>query len=187
MFVLGMDGDLPTPLTNTPAIAATSVRLLAEDWAKHAASNQQPHATTSTSAASTKATGRLLTEGPAVYSGTFAVAESERRATGLMPDTYLTVHGWGKGIVWVNGHNLGWYWPLVRTTAHNDAFAVVVYLTPASQQEGPQLAMYVPGPFLRAGNNEVVLLELVQEPQGNTSVGWSDRMVWNSIDPPPPS
>lgn len=47
--------------------------------------------------------------------------------------------------------------------------------------------MYVPGPFLRAGDNEVVLLELVQEPKGNTSVSWSDMMVWGLIDPPPPA
>lgn len=55
---------------------------------------------------------------------------------------------------------------------------------PPQQQEGPQLALYVPGPFLRAGSNEVVLLELIQEPQGNTSVSWADRIVWNSADPP---
>mgnify|MGYP001809956363 CR=1 FL=1 len=30
------------------------------------------------------------------------------------PDTYLDVRGWGKGIAWVNGVNLGWYRPTVR-------------------------------------------------------------------------
>lgn len=24
------------------------------------------------------------------------------------PDTFLAIHGWGKGVAWVNGFNLGW-------------------------------------------------------------------------------
>lgn len=115
VFVLGMDGDLPKVLSlfnEEPAIASASVRLLSEDWAKQAvASEKTPNAA---SAPPPPSTGRLLTQGPAVYGGTFAVAESARLSTGLLPDTYLDVQGWGKGIAWVNGHNLGWYWPLVR-------------------------------------------------------------------------
>ena len=53
-------------------------------------------------------------------------------------DTFLDVRGWGKGMVWVNGHNLGRYWGI-----------------------GPQQTMYVPGPWLHAGVNEVVVLDLV--------------------------
>ena len=49
--------------------------------------------------------------------------------------------GWGKGLVWVNGFNLGWYWPLL----------------------GPQMTMYVPGPLLKVSGNEVVLLEFARE------------------------
>lgn len=52
-------------------------------------------------------------------------------------DTFLAVDGWAKGAAWVNGFHLGRYW-----------------------SRGPQRSLYVPGPVLRAGRNEVVLLEL---------------------------
>ena len=32
-------------------------------------------------------------------------------AEGTLPDTYIDVRGWGKGLLWVNGVNLGWFWP----------------------------------------------------------------------------
>ena len=54
--------------------------------------------------------------------------------------------GWGKGLVWVNGFNLGWYWPLL----------------------GPQMTTYIPGPLLRVGDNEIVLLEFSQEATNQT-------------------
>ncbi|MBS2553328.1 beta-galactosidase [Catenulispora sp. NL8] len=52
-------------------------------------------------------------------------------------DTYLHLDGWTKGVAWVNGFNLGRYW-----------------------SRGPQGSLYVPGPVLREGENEVVVLEL---------------------------
>ena len=57
--------------------------------------------------------------------------------TGHLPDTFLTLKGWGKGVAYVNGINLGWYWPSI----------------------GPQNNYFVPGPVLREGPNEVILLE----------------------------
>lgn len=53
-------------------------------------------------------------------------------------DTFLDLRPWGKGMVWVNGHNLGRFWNI-----------------------GPQQTMYVPGPWLKAGRNEIVILDLV--------------------------
>ena len=44
---------------------------------------------------------------------------------------------WSKGFVWVNGHNLGRFWNI-----------------------GPQQTMYLPGPWLKRGNNEVLILDL---------------------------
>jgi len=47
-------------------------------------------------------------------SGSFSIEGSSALrspSTGHLADTYLAVHGWGKGIAWVNGFNLGWYWP----------------------------------------------------------------------------
>ena len=53
-------------------------------------------------------------------------------------DTFLDLRGWGKGFVWVNGHNLGRFWNI-----------------------GPQQTMYLPGPWLKSGNNEIVILDLL--------------------------
>ena len=52
-------------------------------------------------------------------------------------DTYFDMSKWGKGCVWINGHNLGRYWEI-----------------------GPQQTVYVPAEWLKKGKNEVVVLEL---------------------------
>ncbi|MCT9078259.1 glycoside hydrolase family 35 protein [Streptomyces fulvoviolaceus] len=52
-------------------------------------------------------------------------------------DTFLALPGWTKGQAWINGFHLGRYW-----------------------NRGPQRTLYVPGPILRPGPNELVLLEL---------------------------
>lgn len=51
-------------------------------------------------------------------------------------DALLELPGWTRGFVWVNGFNLGRYWSV-----------------------GPQRALYVPGPVLREGVNDVWVLE----------------------------
>lgn len=48
-------------------------------------------------------------------------------------DTFVDMSGWGKGVVFVNGFNLGRYWSHV----------------------GPQVTLYLPGPLLKKGINEV--------------------------------
>ncbi|TCC87971.1 beta-galactosidase [Pedobacter frigiditerrae] len=52
-------------------------------------------------------------------------------------DTYLDLRNWGKGVIWVNGHNLGKYWSI-----------------------GPQQTIYLPAEWLKAGSNEIVVFEL---------------------------
>lgn len=37
-----------------------------------------------------------------------AVGGGGAEGGGHPADTYLATHGWGKGIAWVNGFNLGW-------------------------------------------------------------------------------
>ncbi|KAI4501636.1 hypothetical protein M0802_003513 [Mischocyttarus mexicanus] len=62
--------------------------------------------------------------------------------TGQPLDTYLDTTGWGKGVAYVNGYNLGRYWPLA----------------------GPQMTLYVPAPFLKSGENVLEILELIYVP-----------------------
>ncbi len=57
-------------------------------------------------------------------------------------DTYLDMSSWGKGCVWVNGHHLGRYWEI-----------------------GPQQTLYVPAEWLRKGENEIIILELLKSGQ----------------------
>jgi beta-galactosidase len=56
-----------------------------------------------------------------------------------MGDTYLDVSAFKKGVVWVNGHNLGRYWEI-----------------------GPQKRLYCPAPWLKKGENEVIVFDLHQ-------------------------
>ncbi|MET4004445.1 beta-galactosidase [Arthrobacter sp. UYCu511] len=51
-------------------------------------------------------------------------------------DTYLSLPGFGKGVVWVNGFLLGRFWEV-----------------------GPQVTLYVPAPLLKAGANKITVLE----------------------------
>jgi beta-galactosidase len=54
-------------------------------------------------------------------------------------DTYIDMTGYKKGVVWVNGHNLGRYWDI-----------------------GPQHRLYAPATVLKAGRNDVVVLDLLK-------------------------
>ncbi|MEE1650001.1 beta-galactosidase family protein [Brachybacterium sp. J144] len=56
-------------------------------------------------------------------------------------DTFLDVSGAGHGVAYVNGFCVGRYWSI-----------------------GPQQSLYVPAPLLRAGRNEVLLLDLERRP-----------------------
>ncbi|MEV0408585.1 beta-galactosidase [Actinoallomurus sp. NPDC050550] len=68
--------------------------------------------------------------------GIFFRATAHLRSVG---DTYIDVSRWTKGVVWVNGHNLGRYW-----------------------QIGPQRRLYCPAPWLKPGHNEILIFDLHQ-------------------------
>lgn len=58
-------------------------------------------------------------------------------------DTYFDMSNFKKGVVWINGHNLGRYWNI-----------------------GPQKRLYCPGTWLRDGQNEIMVFDLLEtEPQ----------------------
>ncbi|XP_035010612.1 beta-galactosidase-1-like protein 2 [Hippoglossus stenolepis] len=56
--------------------------------------------------------------------------------TGPPTDTFVTLPGWGKGLVFVNGQNLGRHWLI-----------------------GPQHFLYLPGTWLRSGENQIIIFE----------------------------
>lgn len=65
-------------------------------------------------------------------------------------DTFLDMSKWGKGVVYVNGHNLGRYWSQ----------------TIDGKPVGPQLRLYCPAPFLKRGKNVIDVVELeLSEPR----------------------
>lgn len=64
----------------------------------------------------------------------FSAGSFEVKDTG---DTFLDVRALGKGLVWVNGHALGRFWNI-----------------------GPQDTLYLPGPWLRKGRNDIVIFDL---------------------------
>lgn len=65
---------------------------------------------------------------PVVYEGEFSVKE--------IGDTFLYMENWGKGIVFINGFNLGRYWKV-----------------------GPQHTLYLPGCLLKKNKNKIVIFE----------------------------
>lgn len=71
-------------------------------------------------------------DAPAVHRGAFELSK--------VGDTFLDLRGWGKGIVIVNGHNLGRYWYV-----------------------GPQQTLYCPGVWLKQGRNEIVVFEQLKD------------------------
>lgn len=65
------------------------------------------------------------------FTGKFNLAEQA--------DTYLDMSRYKKGLVWVNGHNLGRFWEI-----------------------GPQKRLYCPAPWLKKGENEIIVFDLHQ-------------------------
>ncbi|WP_345762007.1 glycoside hydrolase family 35 protein [Diaminobutyricibacter sp. McL0608] len=79
-----------------------------------------------------------LDSGDPVYGGLAGPAFARGEFTlDEAADLFLDTSGWGKGVAWVNGFALGRYW-----------------------SRGPQRTLYVPRPVVRAGVNEVTILEL---------------------------
>jgi len=70
------------------------------------------------------------TTAPAFWRGQFTLEKAG--------DTFLDLHHWGKGVVWVNGHCLARFWNI-----------------------GPSQTAYAPGCWLRAGKNAIMILDYV--------------------------
>uniref|UniRef100_A0A8C0UVP8 Beta-galactosidase n=1 Tax=Cyanistes caeruleus TaxID=156563 RepID=A0A8C0UVP8_CYACU len=82
----------------------------------------------------------LSYEVPTFYTGTLSIPGG---IPDLPQDTYVNFPGWTKGQIWINGFNLGRYWPA----------------------RGPQLTLYVPRNVLVASEpNNITVLELERSP-----------------------
>ncbi|WP_411344661.1 beta-galactosidase [Paenibacillus sp. WLX1005] len=102
------------------------------EWVIYSLDGKLPEGAEYTSISSPNTLGVMLEaegEKPAFYRTTFEV--SQRR------DTFVDMKGWQKGIVYINGFNLGRYW-----------------------NKGPQRTLYIPAPLLVEGTNELIILEL---------------------------
>uniref|UniRef100_A0A8C0H9U7 Galactosidase beta 1 like n=1 Tax=Chelonoidis abingdonii TaxID=106734 RepID=A0A8C0H9U7_CHEAB len=88
--------------------------------------------------------------GPALYTGAF-------QTPGIAWDTFVKFPGWSKGQLWINGFNVGRYWPV----------------------RGPQQTLFVPGSLLSASApNNITLLELEGAPP-RPFVLFLDRPLFN--------
>ncbi|KAF3823757.1 hypothetical protein GH733_007225, partial [Mirounga leonina] len=67
--------------------------------------------------------------GPAFFLGILRMGNYPR-------DTFIKMEGWTKGVIFINGRNLGRYWNI-----------------------GPQETLYLPGPWLHPGSNEIIVFE----------------------------
>ncbi|MCO5933971.1 beta-galactosidase [Mucilaginibacter sp. RB4R14] len=85
---------------------------------------------------------------PALYRGTFSLR-------GVV-DTYLDMKNFGKGFVFINGHNLGKYWNI-----------------------GPQQTLYVPAAWLKKGVNEVVVFDQLKG--GHAELSTLDHSELNQV------
>ena len=76
-----------------------------------------------------RSSGRVVNKPGVFFKGDFSLAY-----TG---DTFFDLSGYSKGVVWVNGHNLGRYWDI-----------------------GPQKRLFCPASYLRPGMNEIIIFDL---------------------------
>jgi len=73
-------------------------------------------------------------------------------------DTFLDLRNWGKGVIWVNGHCLARFWNI-----------------------GPTQTAYLPGCWLRAGKNEIVIWDLLGPTK--PEIAGLDTPILNELHP----
>jgi beta-galactosidase len=77
-----------------------------------------------------RSSGKTLTKSGIFFRGNFFINKGG--------DTYFDLTNYTKGVVWVNGHNLGRYWNI-----------------------GPQKRLYCPESWLFEGSNEIMVFDLI--------------------------
>lgn len=67
-----------------------------------------------------------------MYQGEFELTEAG--------DTFIDMQNWGKGVIFVNGRNIGRFWKV-----------------------GPQQTLYIPGVWLKKGKNEIIIFDQLNQ------------------------
>lgn len=81
----------------------------------------------------------LTQRGPrGVYRASFKIS-------GKPADTFMDFSTWGKGLVYVNGHPMGRIWEI-----------------------GPQQTLYIPGCWLKSGENEIIVFDIIGPTKAET-------------------
>lgn len=95
---------------------------------------------------------------PAFYIGSFVIPDG---IPDLPQDTYIQFPNWKKGQVWINGFNLGRYWP----------------------SRGPQVTLFVPASVLSSvAPNNITILELEGAPctTGPCTIEFTNTPILNA-------
>ena len=61
-------------------------------------------------------------------------------------DTFFDMSSWGKGVVWINGHCIGRFWNI-----------------------DPQQTIYCPAKWLKSGQNEIIVLDIIGPDDAKTT------------------
>jgi len=83
-----------------------------------------------------RSSGRSIKKPGVFFKGNFVLSRAEGN---IYCDTFIDMSEFTKGMVWVNGHNLGRYWNI-----------------------GPQKRLYCPSTFLREGLNEIMVFDFFE-------------------------
>ncbi len=78
-----------------------------------------------------RSSGRNIKKPGIFFKGNFSLISTA--------DTYFDVSEYTKGIVWINGHNIGRFWNI-----------------------GPQRRLYCPASWIKLGMNEIIIFDLLQ-------------------------
>jgi beta-galactosidase len=83
-----------------------------------------------------RSSGRSIKKPGIFFRGNFVLT---RAAGNVGADTFIDLSNFTKGMVWINGHNLGRFWNL-----------------------GPQKKLFCPSPWMREGLNEIMIFDIHQ-------------------------
>ena len=84
-----------------------------------------------------RSSARVVNKPGIIYRGNFMISQ----AAGVVPgDTFIDFSNYIKGVIWVNGHNLGRYWNI-----------------------GPQKKLFCPALWIREGMNEIIIFDFHQK------------------------